>query len=244
MDVKQPLIETNEQETNQQTSIRSPSSTPHSEIPPIKTEMTFSAPLPPIHDEGHELQRRNSKGFQKLESNEPSRSNTPQNSSYYSPPPGQPYYGSPPPGQPGQPQYGSPPPGPPGQPQYGLPPPGQPYYSQTPPPGSQPYYGQPQYPLIQTLEVLPPRGYNRPFYLRMLIGPIQTPIFSYISAIAMAAMLIYEFVKYHNLTGNIIQTNPFNPMIGPSFQVTRTSCNYGRGRGFFFNYFFWLLGFG
>ncbi|KAI7890082.1 rhomboid family-domain-containing protein [Mucor mucedo] len=165
--------------------------------------MTYSsAPLPPSHDEGHELQRRNSKGFQRLDSTEPSRSGTPQNANYYSPPPGQPYYGTPPPGQP----------------YYGTPPPGQPV-NYGPPPGAQPYYGQPQYPLIQSIEVLPPRGYNRPLYLRLLIGPIQTPIFSYISALAMAAMLIYEFVKYHNLTGGVIQTNPFNPMIGPSFQV-------------------------
>lgn len=194
MDVKKPLIEANDQAGANRVQISSRSPSIIQSQTPLQTEMTFSsAPLPPAHEEGHELQRRNSKGFQKLNSNEPSRSGTPQNANYYSPPPGQPYYGSPPPGQP--------------------------YYG--PPPGSQPYYGQPQYPLIQTLEVLPPRGYDRPLYLRLLIGPIQTPIFSYISALAMAAMLIYEFVKYHNLTGGVIQTSPFNPMIGPSFQVRK-----------------------
>ncbi|CAO3645360.1 unnamed protein product [Mucor hiemalis] len=35
----------------------------------------------------------------------------------------------------------------------------------------------------------------------------------------MTGVLILEFVRYHNLTGSVIQTSPFNPMIGPSFQV-------------------------
>ncbi|KAI8987712.1 rhomboid family-domain-containing protein [Mycotypha africana] len=52
-----------------------------------------------------------------------------------------------------------------------------------------------------------------------LIGPVRVPIFSYVSATVMVAMLIYEFVRYHQLTGGVIEQNPFNPMIGPSFQV-------------------------
>lgn len=240
MDNKKPLLEDQDVEdsgTNRvQISSRSPSI--------IRTDMPFSPPLPPAHNDTLEMQRRDSKGFQRLHSNDSSPSDTPipQNANYYSsPPPGQPYYNngmsSPPPG--GQHNYpGTPPPGsqpyysgtpPPGsQPYYpGTPPPGsQPYYPGAPPPGSQPYYGGPppplgpQYPLIQQHELLP-KGYNRPLYLRLLIGPIQTPIFSYISAIIMAGLLIYEFVRYHNLTGSVIETNPFNPMIGPSFQVSQ-----------------------
>ncbi|CAO3675373.1 unnamed protein product [Rhizopus microsporus] len=64
-----------------------------------------------------------------------------------------------------------------------------------------------------------PYGHNRHPLLRLLIGPINTPIFSYLSAIAMAGVLIYEFVKFHQLTGSVVETNPFNPMIGPSFQA-------------------------
>lgn len=128
----------------------------------------------------------------------------PENERYYSPPPGQqPYYnGPPPPGQPpyGQPYYNGPPP-PPGQ-----------YYGGPPPPMNQPY------PLIQVQESLP-YGYDRHPLIRFFIGPVETPYFSYISALGMTAMLIYEFVQMHNLTGDVIETNPFNPMIGPSFQV-------------------------
>ncbi|KAG2229924.1 hypothetical protein INT48_008305 [Thamnidium elegans] len=213
MDNKKPLLEDQDVEdsgTNRvQISSRSPSIIP--------ADMTFSPPLPPAHNDAHEMQRRDSKGFQRLNSGEPTPSGTPvpQNASYYStpsPPPGQPYY-----------NHGMPPPSPGSQPYY-PPPQQQQAYPGGPPLQQQPYYGGPpppvgpQYPLIQQQELLP-HGYNRPLYLRLLIGPIQTPIFSYLSAIAMAAMLIYEFVRFHNLTGSVIETSPFNPMIGPSFQV-------------------------
>lgn len=157
--------------------------------------------------ESLELHQRRSAGFQKLNSNDPSPAGTPmpENERYYSPPPGQqPYYnGPPPPGQPpyGQPYYNSP-----------LPPPQGQYYGGPPPPMNQPY------PLIQVQESLP-YGYDRHPLIRFFIGPVQTPYFSYISALGMTAMLIYEFVRMHNLTGDVIETNPFNPMIGPSFQV-------------------------
>lgn len=203
MDVTKPLIDTNQVESSAnrvQISPRSPSIIPRSD-----NDMNYSSPPPPPDHNSHEMHQVNSKGFQKLNSADPSPSGTPvpQNQSYFgSPPPpaGQPYYnyGTPPPGQPG---YG----GPPG---YG-----------TPPPGAQPYYAGPQYPLIAHVEEPLPYGYNRPLWKRLLIGPIQTPIFSYLSAIVMTGVLIYEFVRYHNYTGSVIQTNPFNPMIGPSFQV-------------------------
>lgn len=181
--------------------------------------MSYS-PAPPVPDhngDSHEMHQRQTKGFQKLNSNEPSPSGTPvpqypPQQDYYSPPPGgqQPYnnYGSPPPG------------GYHGQPQQ------QPYYGGPPPPVG------PQYPLIQQQELYLPKGYDRPLWKRLLIGPIATPIFSYISAIVMAGVLIYEFVRFHNLTGNVIETSPFNPMIGPSFQVKllmALSCRFING---------------
>lgn len=170
-------------------------------------------PLPPNHNnnsawESLELHQRRSAGFQKLHSNDPSPLGTPmlENERYYSPPPGQQqqqqYYNGPPPGQPpyGQPYYNGP-----------SPPPGQ-YYG-GPPPTSSPY------PLIQVQEPMP-YGYDRNPLVRFFIGPVETPYFSYVSALGMAGMLIYEFIQMHNLTGDVIETNPFNPMIGPSFQVS------------------------
>ncbi|KAH8555111.1 rhomboid family-domain-containing protein [Umbelopsis sp. PMI_123] len=54
-------------------------------------------------------------------------------------------------------------------------------------------------------------------------GPTRIPIFSWLTALAMAAVLIYEFVQNKNLTGSVIQvqtaTQSFNPMIGPSADV-------------------------
>lgn len=207
MDTKKPLItpDEGEQSTNRvQISSRSPSI-----IPTHDDTMSYAPPPLPNHNDSHEMHQRNSKGFQKLNSNDPSPSATPepQNRGYFSPPP-------PPPPQGGQPYYN-----------YGAPPPGQPGYG-TPPPG-QPYYGGPQYPLIAQVEEPLPYGYNRPLWKRLLIGPIQTPIFSYLSALAMTGVLILEFVRYHNLTGSVIQTSPFNPMIGPSFQV-RVCVSLGR----------------
>ncbi|KAG1523682.1 hypothetical protein G6F52_004821 [Rhizopus delemar] len=164
--------------------------------------MSQSPPPVPDHSthvlDAHEMQQRN--GFQKLNSTDtvPTGTPEPQNrdipqANYYTPPPGQPYYS--------------------GQPYYA----GQPYYHGGPPP---PPGGQ-HYPLLtpQQQQVMVPYGYDRHPLLRLLIGPINTPIFSYISAIGMAGMLIYEFIKMHQLTGEVIETNPFNVMIGPSFQV-------------------------
>ncbi|KAI9486515.1 MAG: rhomboid family-domain-containing protein [Benjaminiella poitrasii] len=179
--------------------------------------MPSSPPTVPIHENvndwnSHEMHQRNSNGFQKLHSYDPSPVGTPPiNEQYYSPSPpinhsGTPYYNVG--GQPPQPYYNS-----------GLAP---------PPLQAGNYYGEPmigqQYPLIQTQPAeyeQQPYGYpsHRNPLLRLIIGPIQTPIFSYISAIAMAGALIYEFVRFHELTGDVIETNPFNPMIGPSFQA-------------------------
>ncbi|KAI8376700.1 rhomboid family-domain-containing protein [Choanephora cucurbitarum] len=157
----------------------------------------MSPPLNTDSNNEHELQQRGTGGFQKLPSSDAlSTADSPvphhqqPQTNYYSPPPGQPYYGAPPPGQP--------------------------YYGTPPPPG-QPYYGAP--PVMPMVVTSGPRGYDRPLWLRALIGPIQRPIFSHVSALVMAGVLIYEFVRYNQLTGNIIETNPFNYMIGPSFSV-------------------------
>jgi hypothetical protein len=85
---------------------------------------------------------------------------------------------------------------------------------------SVPYYPQHTYMTPPPMKLVP-YGYNRHVVLRMLIGPIDYPIFSYFSAFAMAGVLIYEFVKMNQLTGQIIATSPFNPMIGPSAWVKK-----------------------
>ncbi|RCH83361.1 hypothetical protein CU098_000869, partial [Rhizopus stolonifer] len=174
--------------------------------------MSPSPPPVPAHDDAHELQPRGTGGFQKLPSNDPFSPSSspvpqhPQQQGYFSPPSG-PYAATPPPPQPYY-HYGAPP--------YGAPPYGAPPYG-APPYGAQPYYGAP--PVAPLVIAEGPRGFNRPLWLRMLIGPIRVPIFSQLSALVMAGVLIYEFVRFHQLTGDIIETNPFNYMIGPSFQA-------------------------
>ncbi|KAF7721962.1 hypothetical protein EC973_003900 [Apophysomyces ossiformis] len=61
--------------------------------------------------------------------------------------------------------------------------------------------------------------HNRPLWLRLLIGPVQQAWFSWLSGLAMLVVLVIEFVRNHQMTGNVIQTSPINPMIGPSFTV-------------------------
>lgn len=87
----------------------------------------------------------------------------------------------------------------------------QPYYPQQQ--QQQPYYIPPpvQQPQAQNPDKLSWKSF--------VVGPIKYPIFSYLSALGMAIAIIYEFVHFHDLTGQVIETNPFNPMIGPSFQV-------------------------
>ncbi|CAG8694728.1 1663_t:CDS:2, partial [Acaulospora colombiana] len=41
------------------------------------------------------------------------------------------------------------------------------------------------------------------------------PYFTWVVTAVQLAMLIYEFIDNKNLTGEFIETNPFNPMIGP-----------------------------
>lgn len=60
--------------------------------------------------------------------------------------------------------------------------------------------------------------------LAWILGPVRIPVFSYTTALVMVAVLIYEFVKNKQLTGEIIATQSswqsFNPMIGPSSTVS------------------------
>ncbi|KAI8072399.1 rhomboid family-domain-containing protein [Gongronella butleri] len=63
-------------------------------------------------------------------------------------------------------------------------------------------------------------GDHRPLWKRILLGPNRRPWFSWITAVIMLIVLVYELVRNQNLTGSVIQTSPvFNPMIGPSSQV-------------------------
>ncbi|KAI7850387.1 rhomboid family-domain-containing protein [Circinella umbellata] len=56
--------------------------------------------------------------------------------------------------------------------------------------------------------------------MRLLLGPVRRPWFSWLSGLAMLIVLIVELIKNSQMTGSVISTSPtFNPMIGPSFPV-------------------------
>lgn len=61
---------------------------------------------------------------------------------------------------------------------------------------------------------------QRGLLYRQLFGSAKYPTFTWISAIAMLGIFIYELVRNHALSGSWIQTNPFNPMIGPNYMVS------------------------
>ncbi|KAI8976011.1 rhomboid family-domain-containing protein [Pilobolus umbonatus] len=97
-------------------------------------------------------------------------------------------------------------------------------YSTYPPPDNHYYNGNNQYPspgqpLLYPVSPPASPAQSRNIFLRFFIGPVRVPIFSYVSATIMLAVLIYEFVRMNQLTGRLIQTNPFSPMIGPSTTV-------------------------
>ncbi|KAI9300322.1 rhomboid family-domain-containing protein [Cunninghamella echinulata] len=54
---------------------------------------------------------------------------------------------------------------------------------------------------------------------KLLLGPNQRPWFSWLSALTMLVILIYELIRNSQSTGSVIQTQPFNPMVGPSFHT-------------------------
>jgi hypothetical protein len=60
---------------------------------------------------------------------------------------------------------------------------------------------------------------QRGLMFRQLFGDAKYPIFTWISAVVMIGVFIYELVRNTQLSGSLIQTSPFNPMIGPNYMV-------------------------
>ncbi|KAI7902757.1 uncharacterized protein BX663DRAFT_569575 [Cokeromyces recurvatus] len=63
---------------------------------------------------------------------------------------------------------------------------------------------------------------QRGLLFRQLFGNAQYPIFTWASAAIMVGVFIYEIIRNHQLSGSWIQTNPFNPMIGPNYMALVT----------------------
>ncbi|KAI8141718.1 rhomboid family-domain-containing protein [Fennellomyces sp. T-0311] len=57
----------------------------------------------------------------------------------------------------------------------------------------------------------------------ILLGPTARPWFTWFSATAMIVIMVFELAKNHDATGSMIQTDPFNPMIGPTFTILISS---------------------
>lgn len=55
------------------------------------------------------------------------------------------------------------------------------------------------------------------------LGPYNRPYFTWLCAAAMLVAFVIELAKNRDLTGSLIQTKPFNPMVGPKFTVWITS---------------------
>ncbi|KAI7859879.1 rhomboid family-domain-containing protein [Circinella umbellata] len=53
----------------------------------------------------------------------------------------------------------------------------------------------------------------------ILMGPTDRPWFIWLSAITMIVIMVFEIAKHHDVLGSMIQTDPLNPMIGPTFTV-------------------------
>lgn len=88
-----------------------------------------------------------------------------------------------------------------------------------PPPHIPPQQQNPYPPYIQPVED------KRGLLTRALLGPVRRPWFSWLSGVAMLIVLVIELVKNSQLTGSVIETNPFNVMIGPSFSVSMLHVN-------------------
>lgn len=65
---------------------------------------------------------------------------------------------------------------------------------------------------------------QRGLLFRQLFGDAKYPLFTWITAIVMVAVFAWELVRNHQLSGSVIQTSPFNPMIGPNYLVRTLSC--------------------
>lgn len=61
---------------------------------------------------------------------------------------------------------------------------------------------------------------NRGALYGLVLGPTPFPFFTWGTAFAMLGVFIFELIRNSALTGNWIQTNPINPMIGPSSLVS------------------------
>ncbi|KAI9494985.1 hypothetical protein BDB00DRAFT_816579 [Zychaea mexicana] len=80
----------------------------------------------------------------------------------------------------------------------------------------QPYYNYNNYyptpPPHQAVPVMMGNGKPEHFWYRRSWPAVWT----YLTGAAMLGMLVYELVKNHQVTGNVIEMSPFNIMIGPS----------------------------
>ncbi|KAG0168918.1 hypothetical protein DFQ28_007361 [Apophysomyces sp. BC1034] len=65
----------------------------------------------------------------------------------------------------------------------------------------------------------PPPPYQAAGPLTVLLRPIGRPYFTWISAVVMMAVLIFELVQNSRKTGSMIANQPLNPMIGPRSTV-------------------------
>lgn len=56
-------------------------------------------------------------------------------------------------------------------------------------------------------------------YKHLFGGGSRFAIFTWISGVVMIGVFVYELIRNNLLAGSVIQTNPFNPMIGPNYMV-------------------------
>lgn len=91
-----------------------------------------------------------------------------------------------------------------------------------PPPSQQPYnnYYNGYYPQQQPGYYYPPPHQAVPVNVQVTTTRQWPAVFTYITALGMLAVLIYELVYNKQVTGNVIETSPFNIMIGPSANVS------------------------
>ncbi|KAI9497480.1 rhomboid family-domain-containing protein [Zychaea mexicana] len=53
----------------------------------------------------------------------------------------------------------------------------------------------------------------------IMMGPTSRPWFTWLSATAMIVTMVFALAKHHDISGSMLETQPFNPMIGPSFTI-------------------------
>lgn len=96
-----------------------------------------------------------------------------------------------------------------------------------PPHQQQPYnnYYNGYYPQQQPGYYYPPPHQAVPVNVQVATTRQWPAVFTYLTALGMLAVLIYELVYNKQVTGNVIETSPFNIMIGPSANVSRSRVN-------------------